>query len=59
MKFQFKIPVLVVLVLLFLFTGISIGSFLYAPKATNHLLSAGIAFFPALSLLLKGRVKTK
>jgi len=58
MKFQFKTSSLVITILLFLFTGISFGSFLYAPKASNHLLWAGIALFPALTLLLKARVKT-
>jgi len=49
---------LIVLVMLFLFAGISFGASLYAPKTSNHLIIAGIMLFPALTLLLKARVKT-
>ena len=56
MSFQFKTGALIITILLFLFTGISLGSFLYAPKATNHLIYGGITLFPALTLLMKARV---
>ncbi len=59
MKFQFKTPALILTVLAFLFAGVALGSFLYAPKASSYLLFGGIALFPALTLILKARVKTK
>jgi len=59
MKFVFKTPEILITILLFVLVGISLGSFLYAPKASNHLLWGGIGLFPALTLLLKARVKNK
>jgi len=50
---------MIIMVLLFFIAGIGLGSFFYAPKASNQLIYAGIAIFPALTLLLKARIKTK
>ena len=58
MKFQFKTAPLVIMILSFLFFGISMGSFLYAPKASNYILYGGIALFPGLTLLMKARIKS-
>ena len=59
MKFQYKAVSLMITVLSFVMLGIAIGSFLYAPKANNYLIYAGMVAFPALTLVLKARVKIK